>query len=431
MPRRTPPPLSDLHLPDGTHVRYRAGSPNATAFCTPAHEAACLDALRTLQRDTRAAHPDAADLWSAVLVQMDVAAAYPPKTTHPLLATLGAKAVDNASVRAQFNAGLKAARATVDAVDPSAAAADHVTVARTGRCLALTYRKRSYTLHTRVYQRIHRQHETLAKTVGRSTTPLNDLVWMGMHRYNCFGLYNNSQGSTTERHYAQLHARIGTSVEGFGSFFNHTRPYYFGLFPDLEWSFGCLGNAFHAELRAGFFVVNPPFTTPLMNRTIAHVQRQLAQATDRLRVLLFVPTWVDDERRELNTVCRQRLKVGAYEDEAPVQTATLRAHPCTLQYALYCKEHYLYHSFLTDRPTHFCATTTVLLSNRAATDRRLVAIVNRVMGAPTRVWDGATRAFVGHRRQRSVRRRRRPPRRANASTRRPPRTLPRAAVTST
>jgi hypothetical protein len=430
MPRRTPPPLSDLHLPDGTHVRYRAWLPTATAFCTPAHEAACLDALWTLQRDTRAVHPDA-DLWSAVLVQMDVAVAYPPKTTHPLLATLGAQAVDNASVRAQFNAGLKAARAAVDAVDPSAAAADHVTVARTGRCVALTYRKRSYTLHTRVYQRIHRQHETLAKTVGRSTTPLNDLVWMGMHRYNCFGLYNNSQGSTTERHYAQLHARIGTSVEGFGSFFNHTRPYYFGLFPDLEWSFGCLGNAFHAELRAGFFVVNPPFTTPLMNRTIAHVQRQLAQATDRLRVLLVVPTWVDDERRELNTVCRQRLKVGAYEDEAPVQTATLRAHPCTLQYALYCKEHYLYHSFLTDRPTHFCATTTVLLSNRAATDRRLVGIVNGVMGAPTRVWDGATRAFVGRRQQRSVRRRRRPPRRANASTRRPPHTLPRAAVTST
>ena len=405
MPHRRTPPLSKLRLPDGTHVRYRAWSPTATAFCTPAHEAACIDALQALQRDTRTAHPDA-DLWSAVLAQMDVATAYPPETTHPLLATLGAKAVGNASARAQFNAGLKAARAAVDAVDPSAAAADHVAVARTGRCVALTYRKRTYTLRPRVYQRIRRQYDARkAATVGRSTTPFDDLVWMGMHRYNAFGLYNNSQGSTTERHYAQLHARIGTSVEGFGSFFNHTRPYYFGLFPDLEWRFGCLGNAFHAELRAGFFVVNPPFTTPLMNRTIAHVQRQLAQATGRLRVLLVVPTWVDDERRQLNAVCRQRLQVGAYEDEAPVQTATLRAHPCTLQYALYCKEHYLYHSFLTDRPTHFCATTTVLLSNRAATDRRLVGIVNGVMGAPTRVWEGATRAFVG-RRRRSARRHR-------------------------
>lgn len=386
--------LTELRIPDGTHVCYRAWNSTSNRFCTPMHEYVCLRALQRLQSDIQNSYP-AIDLWSAILEQMTAARTYPSKLIHPLLATFSPMVIVDAQTRKQLNDGIQNVRSIVNAVDSTQAAKGVVETVRKHQQVEIAFCQCTYTLPFRVYHRIREQYNA----VSNCDHPIDNRIWMGIHRYTIFKLYNNAQGSTTEKHYNLLRTRVGTSVEGFGSFFNHTLPNYFGLFPDIEHPFGCLGNAFHAELYAGFYVVNPPFTTQLMNRTIEHVRQQMTHARGHLRVLLVLPTWVNDERRQLNKICWPRLKIQSYRDT--VDTAELRNDPNTLQYALYCKNHYTYHSYLTDRPTCFCATTTVLMSNRSPYDGPLTAIVNRIMGKPTYVWNHVKGEFtLKHRKSR-------------------------------
>lgn len=189
----------------------------------------------------------------------------------------------------------------------------------------------------------------------------DSLLWMIYIRYIKMHLYNNSQGATTESHYKEIQLNYGSQIEGFGSIFNHTLPYYFGLFPDLEQYFGCLGNFYESTIRKGFYLVNPPFTVLDINKTIIHLLHQLDKSTDNLTFLLVIPAWDNNDRRNLNKVCKTNLQIYDYDDKLELEKCKRSKY--LRKYYLYCKENYEYYNFLLDKKAHFSATNLILLSN--------------------------------------------------------------------
>ena len=174
-------------------------------------------------------------------------------------------------------------------------------------------------------------------------------------------LYNNSQGATKEEHYREIQQRFNSQIEGFGSIFNHTLPYYFGLFPDLEQYFGCLGNFYISHVKSGFYLVNPPFTVNDINKTIRHILKQLELSKHDLTFLLVIPAWDNKDRVLLNKKCKTKLKITKYEEE--LELWRCRNSKYLRKYYLYCKEDYKYYNFLLDKDAYFTATNLILLSN--------------------------------------------------------------------
>lgn len=187
------------------------------------------------------------------------------------------------------------------------------------------------------------------------------LLWMIYSRYIKMQLYNNSQGATTEEHYKKLQKKFGSEIEGFGSIFNHTLRYYFGLFPDLEQFFGCLGNFFNSKIIKGFFLVNPPFTVLVINNTINHILEQLDNTKENLTFLLVIPAWDNLDRAKLNEKCKLKLQITNYEEKLELDKCKNSKY--LRKYYLYCKDKYKYYNFLLDKVSYFSATNIILLSN--------------------------------------------------------------------
>ena len=224
--------------------------------------------------------------------------------------------------------------------------------------IILIYKDSQIKIPNRIYKRIK---NSILDNSFEYFCNFDTLLWMIYSRYIKMQLYNNSQGATTEKHYKQLQKTFGSEIEGFGSIFNHTLPYYFGLFPDLEQFFGCLGNFFNSKINKGFYLVNPPFTILAINNTINHILRQLNNAKEELTFLLVIPAWDNLDRAKLNEKCISKLQINNYEEN--LQLDKCKNSKYLRNYYLYCKEKYEYYNFLLDKTSYFSATNLILLSN--------------------------------------------------------------------
>jgi phosphorylated CTD-interacting factor 1 len=93
---------------------------------------------------------------------------------------------------------------------------------------------------------------------------------------------------------ASLLLRAGVDTECFASPMNVRLPHYFGGFPDVDRSFGSLGDFFAAAPRPGAFEANPPFTEPAIARLSDAVDRWLAALPEApLCFVVFLPMWSD------------------------------------------------------------------------------------------------------------------------------------------
>ena len=225
--------------------------------------------------------------------------------------------------------------------------------------ITLTYKPDNISIivNKEAYSRIKRQ--CIDKSFKNILT-LDELLWILYFRYTRLHLYNNSQGAVHPKYYKILSTKYKTETEGFGSFFNHTLKYYYGLFPDLEKYFGCLGNFFTSTLTKPFYVVNPPFTIPQMNLTIDHMIDQL-QCNKNLTILFVIPAWVYEDRVKLSKKCKRYIKLEKYDDTVNIDK--LHTSGFVKQYLLYCQENFLYYDYLKEQDVKFAPTNIILLSN--------------------------------------------------------------------
>ena len=212
-------------------------------------------------------------------------------------------------------------------------------------------------INMKAYKRIKRH---VINESYKDRLSFDELLWILYYRYINLNLYNNSQGAVHPRYYNALHKKFGTETEGFGSFFNHTLKYYYGLFPDLEKYFGCLGNFFTSKLTKPFYVINPPFTIEQINLTIAHMLSELNKRPN-LTILFVIPAWVNSDRVKLQKKCRRPIQLKKYKDKLDIDKLKKSAY--MKEYLLYCQENFEYYDYLKEQNVKFAPSNLILLSN--------------------------------------------------------------------
>jgi len=223
--------------------------------------------------------------------------------------------------------------------------------------ILLIYRDIHIEVNKKAYNRIKSQ---IINDSFKKYMTFDTLLWILYYRYINLQLYNNSQGAVHPSHYHNLHKKHNLQVEGFGSFFNHTLKYYYGLFPDIEKYFGCLGNFFLSKLTESFYVINPPFTVYHINRTIKHIIKQL-NIHKSLTILLVIPSWINKDRQELNKICSNKLTITKYDED--VNMNELWKSKYIKQYLLYCKNTFKYFDYIKEQSTIFAPTNLILCSS--------------------------------------------------------------------
>lgn len=220
--------------------------------------------------------------------------------------------------------------------------------------IVLTFGNYKLSLYKKSYKRIMKQ------CITKLPRNFDTIIWCLLYRYKNLGFLTGIQGSIKPAYYKILHNKYHANVECFGSFINHTLKYYFGIFYDLEKYFGCLGNFFNGEFKKGFFLVNPPFLIPIMNRAINQIIKNCKKF--KITVFLVIPTWDTLDRKLLNDSkkCIKRYKTDYIPD---IITRTLLNNKNLIQYILFCQEHFPYYNYIEEKEVHYSTTTLVILSS--------------------------------------------------------------------
>jgi hypothetical protein len=232
-----------------------------------------------------------------------------------------------------------------------------------GKNIILEYKTYKISIKLSSYYRIKNQ---IVDYSFKEHIDFHSLLWILYFRYKSFYLYNNSQISVHNDFYKKISDKFFVDMECFGSFFNHTLKYYYGLFPDIEKYFGCLGNFYNSEFIKGFYVVNPPFTIDHITDSILHILKQLNKSKEELVFLIVIPVWVNDDREKLNKLCDHKLKLENYDSSYYYKKIITKAKKSDYinKYLLYCKNNFKYYSYLTENSVYVSATNLILLSNR-------------------------------------------------------------------
>lgn len=222
----------------------------------------------------------------------------------------------------------------------------------------LTYKNHSVTLPVKSYNRIK------SLVTKQPKVHIDVLIWCLMYRYTNLDLLTGLQGAMTPEHYKYLSKKHKLNVECFGSFINHINKYYFGLFYDLEQYVGCLGNFYNSELHKGFFAMNPPYITHLMNKAINHMLTMLDN--NKITVIVTIPVWDIDDRKLMNEQlgCKKKLATNYKTDliQHKLKNSKFLQH-----YLLYCKEDFLYYDYINEQYVHFSLTNIAILSSSNVT----------------------------------------------------------------
>ena len=137
---------------------------------------------------------------------------------------------------------------------------------------------------------------------------------------------------------------------------------YYGLFPDIEYVFGCEGNFFRLSSPPPLMLCNPPFERFVMN---AFFDRLLELMTKgKSTALVVVAAFNTADRRRLNELkeCKERYPT---DYETDVFTAKLVDSPMRRWGALYCKDKFPYMDFFRNKRVCYTATLAVVLSSYA------------------------------------------------------------------
>ena len=150
-------------------------------------------------------------------------------------------------------------------------------------------------------------------------------------------------------------------IELFGSAFNSTCKYYFGLFPDIESDFGCLGNFFNCKLNYGFFYMNPPFVNWLMNKSFHYILNNLNDLNSKITIMVLIPVWKNEDRIHLNKICQSNLNIEDYNEDFEVDI--LRESKFKKYNKFWCKNDFKYLNYFNYRKINYTPSNIFLVSN--------------------------------------------------------------------
>lgn len=196
---------------------------------------------------------------------------------------------------------------------------------------------------------------SIEKTRWRSNP---EKLFILMARYELFGLLSGISASVIPTIYDRIHKKFDAEVELFGSFFNTRLPYYFGLFPDLEKEYGCLGNFFQANLQKGTYVANPPFHLGIMNMFFKKIYTMLSEHANTT-IYITIPAWRIKDRHILNQRCRNGLLKTDYEDDLDIQVM----QSLITDEFLFCKNEYYYWDYLKRKRVHYAPTHVLIVTS--------------------------------------------------------------------
>ena len=190
--------------------------------------------------------------------------------------------------------------------------------------------------------------------------PSPEKAFLVIYRYQYLGLVTGIQGSVNPEIYTKLQKSHHAETELFASAFNATLPKYFGLFYDVEKTYGCYGNFFNAKLTRGFYVANPPFIVHLMNLMIDRVLEFVNSEKTEVSVYITVPVWDINDRKRLNKICKLKMPTD-YKNDMNIEKFHKSGY--TISDTLWCKENYTYYEHINKKYINYTATNVFVISN--------------------------------------------------------------------
>jgi len=223
-----------------------------------------------------------------------------------------------------------------------------------GNIIILSYNEISYNISKTNYSRIKKQ--LIDKTFLDHGMTFDTLIWCLLNRYSYFNMLSGLMGSILpEKYLTMSHDNNSELFECFGSFLNHTSRYYCGLFSDLEYYFGNVGNFFDTKFKKGLFFVNPPFTVEMINKVCKHLSEI---CNNKLTFILIIPTWRIEDRNKLNKICKSKLRTDYSTD---VNLDPILSSKFFQSRHLYCKEDFPYFDFVDETIRYFASTDVMVL----------------------------------------------------------------------
>ncbi|CAG2107767.1 unnamed protein product [Medioppia subpectinata] len=148
-------------------------------------------------------------------------------------------------------------------------------------------------------------------------------VWSLLKRYQTwFGTNESSptQGALPLSVFSVLQKHFGVTFECFASPLNCYFRQYCSAFADTDGYFGSRGPILNFNPVCGSFEVNPPFCEELMETTVDHFDKLLANSPEPLSFIVFVPEWRDPvpkviTKLESSKFKRKHLVIPAFEHE--------------------------------------------------------------------------------------------------------------------
>lgn len=197
------------------------------------------------------------------------------------------------------------------------------------------------------------------------------LVWRALTRYKALGLWNTMSAAVPPDIYLRL-SPYG-AVEAFASLFNVALPTYYGLFPDIEQAFGCIGNFFsmRAESAPRVLVCNPPYMPFIMN-AFAVKAIELLDGT-QTTLLAILPAFETADRSKLNASgrCGKRYPVDYITD---TDTKLLKDSRYKRWCGLYCKESFRFVESTQGVEMDMTSAMVIVLSSQARMDPTVAQI---------------------------------------------------------
>lgn len=188
---------------------------------------------------------------------------------------------------------------------------------------------------------------------------MNTIIWCILYRYNYLGLLNMVQLANDSTYYNNLIKKYDACLELFASVMNHNLKYYCSLFYDLEKYFGSRGNHFNLQITKGFYLLNPPFTEDIINRSIDNILNVINE-NKNVGVFISIPIWDKEGRLWVNKNCKIKVKLNF--PDVPLIKKILD-NKNLIWHKKYCKENYRYFDYLSFTHINAAPTYLFLLNN--------------------------------------------------------------------
>ena len=195
----------------------------------------------------------------------------------------------------------------------------------------------------------------------------NYAIWASLLRYRVLGLLNTNSAAIPNSLYLRMANAWphGPVIEGFASLFNSSLPDYYGLFPDMEGSFGCISNFFSLKDEhispGSLLICNPPYQLEILNAFIDKTM-EILSGSQSVCVLVVLPAFEVSDRENLNFYgsCDEKYPSDYTTD---VNSSKLKVSPYNRFCALYCKESFPFWNMNEDKNMGITSALVLLLAN--------------------------------------------------------------------